>query len=112
MLGWVPVILVALPQWLILRRHVLKAGRWMVANVAGAVARFVGYFAGLLGSVVVALVITSILGEEWNLVVTVSVASATAGAAIGAITGRTLMQLLRRPIPETLLPPSAMSGPG
>ncbi len=111
-LGVVPLVLVALPQWLILRRHVLKAGWWLVANMAGAAAGLVGYLAGSLGAIVEALVITPILGETWSTAINVGLASATAGAAIGAITGVALRRLLERPIPETLSPPASMSGPG
>ncbi len=110
-LGVVPLVLVALPQWLILRRHVLKAGWWLVANMAGAAAGLVGSLAGFLGSMVVAVIIP-ISGEAWGAAVSVGVASATAGAAIGAITGVALRRLLERPIPATPSPPASMSGPG
>ncbi len=104
-LGVVPVVLVALPQWLILRRHVLGAGWWVAANIAGAAGGFVGYLVGAIGSGFVAAVIPP--SGVLYLAVSVGMSSATAGAAISAITGVALRQLSKRPIPETLAPPAS-----
>lgn len=104
-LGAVPVVLVAFPQWLVLRRHVSRAGRWVAANIAGAASGFVGYLAGYLGSILVAWLITLIIGEAWRTPVAAGLTSATVGAAVGAITGVALRQLLRQPIPNTFVPP-------
>ena len=107
-IGVVPAVLVALPQWLILRRHVLRAGWWVAASIAGAAGGFVGYLAGYFGSIVVVWVITESVGEAWGMAVYAGLASATVGAAISAITGVALMRLLKRPIPDTPLPPASM----
>jgi len=106
-LGVVPVVLVALPQWLILRRHVWGAGWWVVANIAGAAVGFVGSLVGAIGSGFAAAVIPP--SGVLYLAVSVGMSSATAGAGISAITGVALRQLLKRPIPETqTLPPSTI----
>ena len=75
----------------------------MVTNIAGAASGFEGYVAGYFGSLMVALMITP--GEVWYIAVSAGLVSATMGAAISAITGVALRQLLKRPIPETFTPP-------
>lgn len=103
----VPIILAALPQWLILRRHVLGAGWWVVANIAGAAGGFVGYQAGVFGVFVVAFFVVRFIDEVWFSAVLLGLLWGTMGAAISAITGVALRQLLQRPIPGTLTPPPA-----
>jgi hypothetical protein len=48
--------------------------------------------------------VSPLIGEVWYMAVSASLVPATMGAAISAITGVALRQLLKRPIPETLTP--------
>ena len=103
----VPIIFAALPQWLILRRHLSGAGWWVVASIAGAAGGFVGYLVGSFGMLIVAFFLARFIDELWFSAVLLGLLWGTMGAAISAFTGVALRQLLKRPIPETLIPPAS-----
>ena len=73
-------------QWLVLRRHVLRAGRWIVANALAWAAGMVVIFVGM--------------DQVWErrglgLVLGLYVVCGAAGLAVGAIHGWVLRELLR-----------------
>ena len=70
-------------QWLILRRQLSRAGWWVLANVGGWVV-----------AVAVVMSLAGVFAVFW------AVAGAVAMAAQGAITGRTLVWLLRQPLSD------------
>ncbi len=86
-MGFVLGPILGVPQWLVLRRYVLKAGWWVLANA----------LAWMVGMVVV-FVGTSFIAPEG---ITLSVAPMlllflfAAGAAVGAVHGLVLIWLLR-----------------
>lgn len=82
------------PQWLVLRRHVSKAGWWIPANAVGWALGMVAVFAGA-GSPLLAN------ASLMTIVLIGGLAGATAGALVGAVHGIVLVWLLRRPRLET-----------
>jgi len=86
-MGFVLGLILGIPQWLVLRRHLPKAGWWVLANA----------LAWMVGMVIVFVGTSFILPEG----VTLSVALMlllflfAAGAAVGAIHGLVLIWLLR-----------------
>ncbi len=121
-------------QWLVLRRHVIRAGRWVLATLGGAAVagvvifgvgafnRDLGWFAGVssFGTVVATFQWLVLQGQVpragwWVLAGTVGwvvgmplgdiVGPPGLGAAHGAITGTALVWLLRqRPSPSAAVP--------
>jgi len=73
-----------IPQWLILRRHVARAGWWLLANLLGS----------LVGAI--AIPIAAALGEAGNWGLAVMTFGLVFGAGNGAITGVALVWLLRQ----------------
>lgn len=74
-------------QWLVLRRHVTRAGWWVVASAAGWLA------AVFLTMVIFRLGLGALPMHAWRSVVVVSWAAG--GALYGALLGRVLIALLR-----------------
>ena len=73
---------IGLMQWFVLRRHVLRAGWWVLASAAG----------WLIGVVVGEGVANGMGGPVWSVV-----AVALGGTIIGTVTGIPLVWLLRHP---------------
>jgi hypothetical protein len=86
-LGAVTGPVLGLGQWLVLRRHVSRAGRWIVAN---AVAWAVGMVVIFLGMDLVPWA-----GGGIAVVLGVYIVCGTAGLVVGAIHGRVLSNLLQ-----------------
>lgn len=86
-LGAVTGPVLGLGQWLVLRRHVSRAGRWIVAN---AVAWAVGMVVIFLGMDLVPWT-----GGGAAVVLGVYLVCGTAGLVVGAIHGRVLSNLLQ-----------------
>ena len=72
-------------QWLILRRKVLRAGWWLLANLLGSLVGAIGPFAAVA------------IGESGNWGLAILVFGMGFGAISGAITGAVLVWLLRQP---------------
>jgi hypothetical protein len=87
LLGAVTGPLLGLGQWLVLRRHVARAGRWIVANAV----------AWALGMVVIFLGMDQLPWQRGGLVVVAGVylVCGAAGALVGVVHGRVLRALLR-----------------
>jgi hypothetical protein len=87
LLGAVTGPVLGVGQWLVLRRHVVRAGRWIVANAV----------AWALGMVVIFLGMDHLPWGRGGLVVPIGIygVCGTAGALVGAIHGRVLRNLLR-----------------
>jgi hypothetical protein len=81
MFGAVEGASVGMAQWLILRRWVSHAGWWVLASTVGLAVGFPLYFSD---------------GE--------AVSTAVASVAVGAITGRVLVWLLRQPASKEIGP--------
>jgi hypothetical protein len=85
---------IGIGQWLILRRHLSRAGWWVLVNTLGLPIGFV-----------LALIIAFSLGFEWEQVgvafalISLTFFGAVAGALYSAITGGVLVWLLRQPTP-------------
>jgi hypothetical protein len=94
LLGAVTGPVLGLGQWLVLRRHVARAGRWIVANAV----------AWALGMVVIFLGMDQLPWQRGGLVVVAGVylVCGAAGALVGVVHGRVLRALLReaRPVPR------------
>ena len=89
LLGVLFGILSGILPWLVLRRQVARAGWWVLAHllgslVGGALGIFTFYAASAIGY----------YQFDW------AAAGAMFGAGLGAITGITLVWLLRQPVPE------------
>jgi hypothetical protein len=90
LLGVLFGVLSAIMPWLVLRRQLARAGWWVPAHLLGSL---VG---GAMG--IVAFHAVSLIGFyqfDW------AAAGAMFGAGLGAITGITLVWLLRQPVPGT-----------
>ncbi len=90
--AWIVVALplllsIGLAQWRVLRRYVPRAGRWVAANAAGWLVGLPFTFAGIAlvpdGSPIGVYVIAGVV-SGWLM-----------GAAVGAVSGYALVQLLR-----------------
>ncbi len=89
-------------QWVVLRQRFAHAGWWVVASILGWVVgvpagRIVGITVGFPAAMVVSMVAGGVVGGQVGFVVTVIAGLVVAGAVLGAVTGRTLLWLLRRP---------------
>ena len=73
-----------IPQWLILRRKVSRAGWWLLANLLGSLVGAVG------------VVIANAIGETGNWGLAAMIFGVGFGAGNGAITGAALVWLLRQ----------------
>jgi hypothetical protein len=73
-----------IPQWLILRRKVLRAGWWLLANLLGSLVGAIG------------IVMGAAIGEAGNWGLAAMTFGLAFGAGNGAITGAALVWLLRR----------------
>lgn len=87
LLGAVTGPVLGLGQWLVLRRHVVRAGRWIMANAV----------AWALGMVVIFLGMDQVPWKRGGLVVVLGVylVCCAAGALVGVIHGWVLRNLLR-----------------
>ena len=83
-LGWVLVgVGIGVAQWLVLRRHVARAGWWVLASVIGwIVGRIAAWFG--VGVVAVDVIVGQVMGQV------------AYGVVYGTITGIVLVQLLRQ----------------
>ena len=89
LLGVIFGVLSAIMPWLVLRRQLARAGWWVPAHLLGSL------LGGVLG--IVTFHAVSAIGFyqfAW------AAAGAMFGAGLGAITGITLVWLLRQPVPE------------
>lgn len=87
-LGVVAGIILGGAQWLVLRRHLAGAGRWVVANAAAWAVGMPIIFAGATNTPADA---------GWPALIVIVVVTVTAaGLAVGAIHGAFLVQMLRR----------------
>ncbi len=74
------------PQWFVLRKHVPRAGRWVLANS-------VAWAAGMP----MIFLATSLIGTDWTnlaILATVSVGCLAAGLVVGAVHGWWLVRML------------------
>ena len=90
LLGVLFGILSGILPWLVLRRQVARAGWWVPAHLLGSL---VGGAMGIVAFHVMALI--GFYQFPW------AAAGAMFGAGLGAITGITLVWLLRQPVPGT-----------
>jgi len=90
LLGVLFGVLSAIMPWLVLRRQVARAGWWVPAHLLGSL---VGGAMGIVAFHVMALI--GFYQFPW------AAAGAMFGAGLGAITGITLVWLLRQPVPGT-----------
>jgi len=90
LLGVLFGVLSAIMPWLVLRRQVARAGWWVPAHLLGSL---VGGAMGIVVFHVMALI--GFYQFPW------AAAGAMFGAGLGAITGITLVWLLRQPVPGT-----------
>jgi hypothetical protein len=90
LLGVLFGVLSAIMPWLVLRRQVARAGWWIPAHLLGSL---VGGAMGIVAFHAVALI--GFYQFVW------AAAGAMFGAGLGAITGITLVWLLRQPVPGT-----------
>lgn len=105
-----PAILVAWPQWFILRRHISGAGWWIPGSLVGAVSGFVGTLAAYAAAFILAFFLAPFIGDVWFWAAFASLISASLGASISAPTGFVLRQLLKQPVPEAITPPASEIG--
>lgn len=88
---------VGILQWLILRRHVRRAGWWVLASIAaGVVGERLSGYAGLLVALYVGAAVGG-PGQYPSAMVSSAVFAAITGALAGSITGIVLVWLLRHP---------------
>jgi hypothetical protein len=80
--------ILAVPQWLVLRRHLARAALWVPANAAAWSLGMVVVFAGMSR--------ISFGGFALGVVLGVAASLAVAGAVVGAVHGAALVWLLRR----------------
>jgi hypothetical protein len=90
LLGVLFGVLSAIMPWLVLRRQLARAGWWVPAHLLGSL---VGGAMGIVAFHVMALI--GFYQFPW------AAAGAMFGAGLGAITGITLVWLLRQPVPGT-----------
>jgi hypothetical protein len=98
-MGLVLGLVLALPQWLVLRRHTGRAGWWIPAN---ALAWALGMVVVFLGAGSVPDTVTS-----FRQLLIIPLSLAAAGAVVGAVHGTALVWLLRqraRPCPCLTVP--------
>jgi hypothetical protein len=92
-LGLITGPVLGFAQWLVLRRHVKRAGRWLWAN-------------GLAWGVGMPLIFLGMDRVPWNggsvaVIGTIYVVCAVTGTVVGAIHGRFLLALVRSPLAAT-----------
>lgn len=87
LMGLVLGPVLATPQWVVLRRHVGRAGWWIPANTAG--------WALGMPLVFVAISLAPFGGPLWAILLVVALGLAAAGAVVGAVHGAVLVWLLR-----------------
>lgn len=95
-MGFVLGVVLAWPQWWVLRRHVARAGWWLPANMLA--------WAG--GMAVIFAVVGAVVGDgPFTPVAAIMLLAglALAGAVVGAVHGAVLVRLLRAPQPAGAL---------
>ena len=83
-------------QWLVLRRHVRRAGWWVLASIAGPlIAESVGIYAGFYVAMFAGGILAG-LSQDLAGIVFLAFFTAAIGAIAGSVTGFAFVQLLRR----------------